>query len=54
MKLPFIFIFDIDGTIIGNIHQQILEWRLINYIDNSWSKKCIFFKKMNKFIVNID
>lgn len=47
MKLPFIFIFDIDGTIIGNIHQQILEWRLINYIDNSVISKFDITEDLN-------
>lgn len=33
MNLPYIFIFDIDGTIIGEIHHQILEWELLKIID---------------------
>ena len=33
MNLPYIFIFDIDETIIGDISHQILEWRLLEIID---------------------
>lgn len=33
MNLPFIFIFDIDETIIGEIHHQTLEWDLLEIID---------------------
>jgi|LakMenEpi03Aug12_release.lakeMendotaPanAssembly.Ray.scaffolds.fasta_scaffold263174_2 hypothetical protein len=38
MKLPYIFIFDIDGTIIGEIHHQILEWELLKIIEPSLIK----------------
>lgn len=47
MKLPFIFIFDIDGTIIGYIHQQILEWELLNIIDNSLINKFDITEDLN-------
>lgn len=32
MKLPYIFIFDIDNTIIGNLYNCIYEKRLLSYI----------------------
>jgi hypothetical protein len=33
MKLPYIFIFDIDNTIIGNIHHQYIEYNLLENIN---------------------
>ena len=33
MKLPYIFIFDIDNTIIGDIHHQIIEYNLLENIN---------------------
>ena len=47
MKLPFIFIFDIDETIIGNITQQILEWQLLSIIDNSLISKFDITEDLN-------
>ena len=33
MKLPYIFIFDIDNTIIGDIRHQIIEYNLLENIN---------------------
>jgi hypothetical protein len=38
MKLPFIFIFDIDNTIIGNISHQINEYEILELINPSLIK----------------
>ena len=39
---PFVFLFDIDGTIIGEILPQVCEWEIINLFDKS---KLTQFKK---------
>jgi hypothetical protein len=38
MKLPFIFIFDIDNTIIGNISHQLNEYEILELINPSLIK----------------
>ena len=64
MKLPFIFIFDIDQTIIGDIHYQLLEYELLEIINPSLLKDFNitnelnngmlrpYFKEFVNFIIN--
>jgi hypothetical protein len=48
-KLPYIFIFDIDNCIIGNVEYPIYEYELMQLIKNNCNKKDVL-KKCKKYI----
>ena len=50
MKLPFVIIFDIDKTIIGDVAHAALEFDVIKYIYNECKKKNITAKCPEKTI----
>ena len=43
-KLPFIIIFDVENTIVGNDDQVVYEWNVLEYIYNICKKKGIHTK----------
>jgi len=48
-KLPYIFIFDIDNCIVGNVEYPIYEYSILELIKNNCKQKNIF-NKCNKYI----